>query len=271
MVAVSYTRNDDGVGSRDNLYSMKEEGKKNTISTMNRSITLAVGVIAFANSVQAFAPASLRLRVSPPCCSNTQASLFRRKKRIDVADEDSPPPQRDDQEEDSNYLQNSRRSFLSATAATASILPSMRAYASPDKQTNLSNDELKQIILSDIVDKSFLVSADITRSVYDETATFTDEIDVYTMDKWIKGTKALFIPSGSRVTLVGDVNVSQSEASFRFDEDLMFNIPFKPVCRLSGKVVLTRDKSTGLITSYREYWDQSVNDVLKTAKFGKIA
>ena len=39
----------------------------------------------------------------------------------------------------------------------------------------------------------------------------------------------------------------------------------------SIQIVLTRDKETGLITSYREYWDQSVNDVLKTAKFGKKA
>lgn len=240
----------------------------------NPSITLVLGIIAYAlhNSAEAFAPASLRKRVSP-CCSNTQASLFRRKKKADASNEDASPPQPDDQEEDSNQLQNSRRSFLSATAVTAasaSILP-LRTYALPDKQTNLSNDDLKQIILSDLVDKSFLVSADITRSVYDESASFTDEIDVYTMDKWIKGTKALFIPSGSRVTLVGDVNVSKSEASFLFDEDLMFNIPFKPVCKLTGKVVLTRDESTGLITSYREYWDQSVNDVLKSAKFGKKA
>jgi hypothetical protein len=238
---------------------------------MNRSITLVLGIIAYAlhNSPEAFEPASLRPRVSP-CCSNTQASLFRRKKKVDASNGNASSTKTDDKEEDSDQLQNSRRSFLSATAATASILP-LRTYASPDKQINLSNDDLKQIILSDIVDKSFLVSADLTRSVYDESATFTDEIDVYTMDKWIKGTKALFIPSGSRVTLLGDVNVSRSEASFRFDEDLMFNIPFKPVCRLTGKVVLTRDENTGLISSYREYWDQSVTDVLKTAKFGKKA
>ena len=91
------------------------------------------------------------------------------------------------------------------------------------------------------------------------------------MDKWIKGTKALFVAAGSRVSLVGNVDVSLSEVSFRFDEDLMFNIPFKPVCSLTGKVVLTRDEKTGLITSYREYWDQSVNEVLKGAKFGKKA
>jgi len=73
------------------------------------------------------------------------------------------------------------------------------------------------------------------------------------------------------VSLVGDVDVNEKEVTFRFDEDLMFNIPFKPVVALTGKVVLTRDERTGLITSYREFWDQSVNEVLKTAKFGKRA
>lgn len=171
--------------------------------------------------------------------------------------------------ESTNPIRDSRRSFLSASAATASLLPLQSAYGASEKRINISDSDLKQIILSDVVDKSFLVTADITRAVYDESATFTDEIDVYTMDKWIKGTKSLFIPSGSRVTLVGDVNVSPSEVTFQFDEDLMFNIPFKPVCSLSGKVVLARDEKTGLITSYREYWDQQINDVLKTAKFGK--
>jgi hypothetical protein len=202
-----------------------------------------------------------------PCCysSTTQQSLFRRTKNNDAPDDEYVPDDNNDEE-----LNNSRRSFLSATASTASLIP-LRAYAAAsDKQTNISNDELKKIILSDL-DKSFLVTADITRSIYDESATFTDEIDVYTMDKWIKGTKALFIPSGSRLKLVGDVDVTQSQVSFRFDEDLMFNIPFKPVCSLTGKLVLTRDENTGLITSYREYWDQSVNEVLKTAKFGKKA
>jgi hypothetical protein len=66
---------------------------------------------------------------------------------------------------------------------------------------------------------------------------------------------------------VGDVNVSNEEVEFLFDEDLMFNLPFlKPKVHLTGKLVLDRDPTTGLITKYREYWDQSVIDVLKTAK-----
>jgi len=115
-----------------------------------------------------------------------------------------------------------------------------------------------------------LVSADITRAIYDEGATFTDEIDTYTMDKWVVGTKRLFVAEKSRVSLVGDVQVAEdgSKAEFRFDEDLMFRIPFLyPVVSLTGKVVLERDLNTGLITSYREFWDQDVATVLKSAKF----
>ncbi len=67
--------------------------------------------------------------------------------------------------------------------------------------------------------------------------------------------------------MVGSVDANEKEVVFRFDEDLMFNIPFKPVVKLTGKVVLARDESTGLITSYREYWDQDVKTVLKSAKF----
>ena len=229
--------------------------------------------VAAVHPAESFAPAVVKGRR----CSTTAASLFRWVKRQsekgDLSSQDDPVDAED--EERSSLLQNSRRSFLSATAASASLLP-LTSRAEPlstsvptDKQLNLSNEDLKAIIRHDIVDNDFLVTADITRSVYDESATFTDEIDVYTMDKWVKGTKALFIPKGSRTSLVGDVECTASEVTFKFDEDLQFNIPFKPVCSLSGKVVLIRDEKTGLITSYREYWDQSVNDVLKTAKFGK--
>jgi hypothetical protein len=239
---------------------------------MNNRITfIAALLIAAPQSTESFAPSPIKVRASSTSINAIFGFGRKRARKTDAAVEDSEKKHQESHDE-SNPIRDSRRSFLSTgvsvTAAT-SLIP-LRTNAG-DKLTNISDADLKQIILSDIVDKSFLVTADITRSVYDESATFTDEIDVYTMDKWIKGTKSLFIPSGSRVSLVGDVTVTPSEVNFRFDEDLMFNIPFKPVCSLSGKVVLTRDEKSGLITSYREYWDQSVNDVLKTAKFGKKA
>ena len=126
------------------------------------------------------------------------------------------------------------------------------------------------IVRDDIVQRQFLVTGNITRSIYDPAATFTDEIDTYEMDQWMIGTQRLFVGDRSQVRLVNDkvTLTSPTTIEFLFDEDLMFNLPiFKPVVSLTGKVVLTRDPETGLVTSYREYWDQDVLTVLKSAKF----
>jgi hypothetical protein len=159
-------------------------------------------------------------------------------------------------------------------AATAGFVirpqPSEAAAANTgNKLANLSNEELAKIIMEDVTTKQFLASGDLTREIYDESAKFTDEIDTYTLEKWMKGTKKLFDASKSEVTLVPDsLKVTDDEASFLFSEYLCFNIPFKPVVYLSGKLILKRDQETGLITSYQEVWDQDVNTVLKSAKFG---
>ena len=155
-----------------------------------------------------------------------------------------------------------------AVALTAAQRPALAAADEiQPKLTGISDEQLKRIITKDVVDNQFLVSADITREVYDESANFIDEIDTYPMQKWIVGTKRLFVAEKSRVSLVGDVNVSKDKVEFRFSEDLMFRIPLRPVVSLTGRVVLDRDPETGLITKYQEFWDQSVGEVLKTAKF----
>jgi hypothetical protein len=160
----------------------------------------------------------------------------------------------------------SRRAFGVAIASTATTVltagtPAVRAVE------KLSDAEVAKIVQSDLLDRQFLVTGDITRSIYQPTATFTDEIDTYSLDQWVKGTQRLFVGKKSDVRLVGDISVTPQQVEFRFDEDLAFNIPFQPVVSLSGKVVLKRDLDTGYITSYREFWDQDVATVLKSAKF----
>mmetsp|Transcript_3755 Transcript_3755/g.4875 ORF Transcript_3755/g.4875 Transcript_3755/m.4875 type:complete len:219 (+) Transcript_3755:54-710(+) len=178
--------------------------------------------------------------------------------------------------EQHSHISLTRESFLQKTVATSilslvgvSTIKSSKATAvvNDGKLRNLSDEELKKIITADVLERSFLATADFTREIYDESSIFTDEIDSYPMDKFIKGTKALFVAEGSSIRLVGDVMVTSDKAEFRFDEDLMFRIPFRPVVSLSGRVVLKRDVDSGLITSYREYWDQDIPSVLKTAKF----
>jgi hypothetical protein len=160
--------------------------------------------------------------------------------------------------------------FATAATVLATATPAVHAAAAAatqTKRTNISNEDLATVIRNDVAQNQFMVSADISRDVYDERATFTDEIDTYGMDQWITGTKRLFVAEKSHVDLVeNSLQVSAQEASFRFTETLQFNIPIlKPKMYLSGKVVFTRDAETGLITSYREQWDQDVKTVLAQA------
>jgi len=156
------------------------------------------------------------------------------------------------------------------TAMTTSIpAPSLAADASGPKQTNLSDKEILNIVVDqDLVSNQFLVNGKLTRSIYDESCTFQDEIDTYGLDQWMKGTAKLFDGDRSKVVLVpGSVQSSPDGKNgllqFRFVEYLCFNIPvIKPIVYLSGTLFLTRSETTGLITSYREKWDQDIYKVL---------
>ena len=119
----------------------------------------------------------------------------------------------------------------------------------------------------DLEEKQFLVTGALTRSIYDESCIFQDEIDTYELDKFIKGTSKLFVADRSHVDLTSPVTATSESVEFKFKEDLCFNIPFKPTVFVSGRVVLTRDLDTGLFVRYREYWDQKPNDVLRGARF----
>ena len=155
-----------------------------------------------------------------------------------------------------------------AVATTAISAPSpVRADETYPKRKNLSPAEMAAAVKKDIVDNQFLVTGQLTRDIYDESATFTDAIDTYTLDKWIKGTAALFVGPLSHVDLVGNIEANDKEIKFRFDEILAFNLPFvKPKVPLTGTLILTRSPETGLITKYLEIWDTGVTETLLNAK-----
>ena len=159
-----------------------------------------------------------------------------------------------------------RRRHL-AGGALASFLAVQQARAVEPKAGKLPPKELAKRVERDLVENQFLATANFDRTLYDESCKFQDEIDTYDLDKFIKGTSKLFVKDRSHVDLTSPVTASDASVEFSFKEDLCFNIPFKPTVFVSGKVVLTREPSTGLFVKYREYWDQSPNDVLKTAKF----
>ena len=154
-----------------------------------------------------------------------------------------------------------------ATTTTATVPTPAIADEMYPKRKNLSPAEMAAAVKKDIVDNQFLVTGQLTRDIYDESATFTDAIDTYTLDKWMKGTAALFVGPLSHVDLVGNIEANDKEVKFRFDEILAFNLPFvKPKVPLTGTLILTRSPETGLITKYLEIWDTGVTETLLNAK-----
>eukprot|EP00929_Paragymnodinium_shiwhaense_P098396 TRINITY_DN59870_c0_g1_i1.p1 TRINITY_DN59870_c0_g1~~TRINITY_DN59870_c0_g1_i1.p1 ORF type:complete len:272 (+),score=32.82 TRINITY_DN59870_c0_g1_i1:50-865(+) len=134
------------------------------------------------------------------------------------------------------------------------------------KRRNLPATDMANIVREDLVQRQFLATANFTPEIYSDSCTFTDEIDTYTYDKFIKGTQALFVGDESKVDLVGDVDVLDEgkKLQFKFAEELAFNFGIiHPKVTLSGVCTLTRGDD-GLITGYREKWDQSVPAVLAT-------
>eukprot|EP00439_Symbiodinium_sp_Y106_P036938 s400_g4.t1 len=141
-----------------------------------------------------------------------------------------------------------RRSSLAAVVGAFGLPVFALAGAGDGKRRNLDASEVAKIVRDDLVARQFLATADFSPEIYDEACTFTDEIDTYQKDKFIKGTK------GGKML------------QFRFQESLAFNFPIiHPKVTLSGTCTLTRGED-GLIVAYREKWDQSIPDVLRSAR-----
>ena len=68
-------------------------------------------------------------------------------------------------------------------------------------------------VKADIVERQFLVTGALTRELYDEACLFKDEIDTYTLDKWVVGTAKLFDEAQSHVDLVGQASGQCPRAS----------------------------------------------------------
>mmetsp|Transcript_11751 Transcript_11751/g.15438 ORF Transcript_11751/g.15438 Transcript_11751/m.15438 type:complete len:202 (-) Transcript_11751:58-663(-) len=167
-----------------------------------------------------------------------------------------------------NIIKTAAKRLIASSVVATGIFPqdALAQVTLANDSTTISDAEIKKVVESDILERQFLVTGNLTPRIYRPTALFTDEIDTYQMDQWMKGTQKLFVGEKSEIRLVGDVQVSPEQVEFRFDEDLMFRIPFRPTVALTGKVILARDED-GFITSYREFWDQNVFTVLKSAKF----
>jgi hypothetical protein len=103
------------------------------------------------------------------------------------------------------------------------------------KLHNLPHNVLAEMIIRDDKEQNcLLLTADFSRSIYEDQATFKDgsNLDIsYPMPPWIIGRKLLFNERNSLTELVEEsLVVTSSQVSFRFEGDLSFEVPFSPKC-----------------------------------------
>eukprot|EP00960_Hanusia_phi_P070023 767219-Hanusia_phi.AAC.1 len=95
-------------------------------------------------------------------------------------------------------LATKRRFFRDIVCAVAPFDSAEQASAEQGsasegkKLVGISDEQFKKMLHDDVVNNQFMVTGALTRSLYDEKCTFTDEIDTYTLDKWMDGTAKLF-------------------------------------------------------------------------------
>ena len=141
---------------------------------------------------------------------------------------------------------------------------------SDNKLYHLSRESLRDTMLQDVHQRNSLVTADFTQTIYENNCRFQDGSGLdgaYPMKPWILGCKLLFKGDKSQTTILEETLVITSQQiSFRFESDLEFRGPFRPQVALSGRVIMTRNPLTGLISSYREIWDKDVFEIVKEAR-----
>lgn len=163
-----------------------------------------------------------------------------------------------------------KRSVGAVTFASI-FLSNANFVVAEDKLRNLSEEQLLSIVKDDLTLRQALNTADFTRSIYSENCRFQDEIDIYPINDYVKGTKALFDEKASHTDLIEPITIERMndeqnhyKIKLKFKETLAFNLPLiHPKVDLSGRLELTLDADK-LIEYSREYWDQSTPEILKT-------
>ncbi|BBN08435.1 hypothetical protein MPTK1_4g11570 [Marchantia polymorpha subsp. ruderalis] len=145
-----------------------------------------------------------------------------------------------------------------AGSAVSSLAFPAGVGAAEVKQTNLPIEEIKKVIEDDYVSRNYLVTGNMTKSVYKDDCRFHDPTtDVTGLQKYSDALKVLFDPSSKSELLRIEVSGPRTvDVKWRLSGFL--NFPWHPYIKpYTGSSRYTVDED-GLIESYSEEWDISV-------------
>mmetsp|Transcript_46721 Transcript_46721/g.75151 ORF Transcript_46721/g.75151 Transcript_46721/m.75151 type:complete len:309 (+) Transcript_46721:78-1004(+) len=144
---------------------------------------------------------------------------------------------------------------------------SKAASGNTGKSIGLPIQDIRDIVQQDFIYRKCLVSGDISQEIYADDCIFTDpQMSVKGLQKFVRGTKALFVAERSELELLGDVYVvGDDKIVAKWREVACFNIPLRPKTYFTGNITLTLGKDN-LIVNYLEQWDLTIPEILATAR-----
>ncbi|GAQ92069.1 hypothetical protein KFL_009160050 [Klebsormidium nitens] len=146
--------------------------------------------------------------------------------------------------------------MLSGLAALAICISCAKGAtaATDEKRTNLSIEEIKDIIERDMLVGQYFVTGDLTRQIYNDNCRFKDPTnDTTGVDKYLQAVALLFDPKLSTLELKSIRVTSPKTVETTWDLQGYLKFPWKPKVGTSGSTTYTMDDD-GLIVLHDEKW-----------------
>lgn len=153
------------------------------------------------------------------------------------------------------------------------LAPGQAAAMAEVKKADVSLDELVKIVTEDFVKRRYLVTGDLTKSVYADDCHFADSNNDFGngLDSWVRGVKALFVSDRSKLALTGPVSLDKAGRKITFEgwrQVDVFRLPGTPHTPVfTGRTVLTLDPLRNIVIDHTETWDQKPSEIKAGFKF----
>lgn len=163
---------------------------------------------------------------------------------------------------------------FAAAAALALVLQSSPLHAQlPPGKAAVTLPELTRIVTADFEERKYLVTGDLTPSVYADDAHFEDSNNEFGkgLDSWVRGVKALFVSDRCKLALTGPIETDEVKRTITFTgwrQVDVFRLPGAPHTPVfTGRTTLTLSPTENLVVDHTEVWDQSPKEIVASLVF----
>ena len=166
----------------------------------------------------------------------------------------------------------SHAAIAAALACALQLSPPAIATLPPGKQ-QVTLPELTRIVTEDFEQRRYLVTGQLTPSVYTDDCHFADSNNDFGngLKSWTDGVKALFVSDRCKLALTAPIVADEKARTITFTgwrQVDVFRLPGAPHTPVfTGKTTLTLAPDENIVVDHTEVWDQAPQDIVKNLVF----